>query len=176
VNRITPDHFLQSREKSKGSSNQNISRPPLDEFLKPESQEFIQEFDGMRIAAKDALRRVQAVFENTYNKSHYPISFEIGDQVMINVHSLKLPDVTQDKGVKVTRRFEGPFEVIDKLSDITYRLRIPHEYDIHPVLSIAHLEKYLPSPEEFGERNYLEPLREKQKTTEDRKLNLENRS
>ena len=72
---------------------------------------------------------------------------------MINVHSLKLPNVTQGKGIKMTKRFEGPFEIIDKLSDITYRLRIPHEYDIHPVLSIAHLEKYNSPPEEFGERN-----------------------
>ena len=71
------------------------------------------------------------------------------------------------KGVKTTRRFEGPFEVIDKLSDITYQLRIPHEYNIHPVLSIAHLEKYIPSLEEFGERKYLQPLREKQKITEE---------
>ena len=86
---------------------------------------------------------------------------------MINVHSLKFPDVTQGQGVKTTRRFEGPFEITDKLSDITYRLRIPHEYDIHPVLSIAHLEKYSPSPEEFGKRNTLEPLREKQKITEE---------
>ena len=89
---------------------------------------------------------------------------------MINIHSLKLPDVTKGKGVKTTRRFERPFEIIDKLSDITYRLRIPHEYDIHPVLSIAHLEKYIPSPEEFGERKYLQPLREKQKITEEFKI------
>ena len=144
-----------------------IPRPPLEEILKPEALEFINEFNGMRIAAKHALRKAQSVFENNYNKSHLPISFEIGDLVMINVHSLKLPDVTEGKGVKTTRRFEGPFEVIDKLSDITYRLRIPHEYDIHPVLSIAHLEKYVPSPEEFGERKYLQPLREKQKITEE---------
>ena len=135
--------------------------------MKPESLEFINEFNGMRIAAKDALRRAQAIFENSYNKSHYPISFEIGDQVMINVHSLRLPDVVEGKGVKTTRRFEGPFEIIDKLSDITYRLRIPHEYDIHPTLSIAHLEKYVPSPEEFGEQQQLEPLQEKQKATEE---------
>jgi hypothetical protein len=150
-----------------GENQQNISRPSLDEIMKPESEEFIHEFDGLRIAAKDALRRAQAVFENNYNKSHYPISFEIGDQVMINVHSLKLPDVTQGKGVKLTRRFEGPFEVIGKLSDITYRLRIPHEYDIHPVLSIAHLEKYTPTSGEFGERNSLEPLRKQQKVTQE---------
>jgi hypothetical protein len=78
-----------------------------------------------------------------------------------------IPEVTQGKGIKTTRRFEGPFEVTEKLSDITYRLRIPHEYDIHPVISIAHLEKYTQSPEEFGERKELEPLRRHQKTTEE---------
>ena len=148
-------------------NDQNISQPSLDDLSKSESKEFIEDFDGMRLIAKDALRRAQAVFENSYNKSHYPISFEIGDQVMINVHSLRLPNVTEGKGIKTTRRFEGPFEIIDKLSDITYRLRIPHEYDIHPVLSIAHLEKYISSPEEFGKRDKLEPLREKQKVTEE---------
>ena len=103
-----------------GENQSNIPRPSLGEIMKPDSKEFIDEFDGLRIAAKDALCKAQVIFENSYNKTHYPISFEIGDQVMINVHSLKLPDVTQGKGVKLTRRFEGPFKVINKLSDITY--------------------------------------------------------
>jgi hypothetical protein len=66
-----------------------ISRPSLDEVDKRFSKEFIEEFDGMRIAAKMLLRRAQATFEKAYNKS-LPISFEIGDQVMINIHSLQL--------------------------------------------------------------------------------------
>ena len=141
-----------------GENQSNIPRPSLDEIMKPDSKEFINKFDGLRITAKDTLRKAQAIFERSYNKTHYPISFKVGDQVMINVHSLKFPDVTQGKGVKLTRRFEGPFEVINKLSNITYQLRIPHKYDIHPVLSIAHLEKYTPSSNKFGERNSLEPL------------------
>ena len=52
------------------SNNQNISRPSLEDMMKPESKEFIEEFDGMRIAAKDALRRAQAIFESNYNNSH----------------------------------------------------------------------------------------------------------
>ena len=35
--------------------NQDINRPSIDEIMKPESKEFIQEFDGMQLAAKDAL-------------------------------------------------------------------------------------------------------------------------
>jgi len=63
------------------SNSQDIHRPSLEDMMKPESKEFIEEFDGMRIAAKDALRRAQAIFESNYNNSHYPISFEVGDQV-----------------------------------------------------------------------------------------------
>ena len=33
-----------------------------------------------------------------------------------------------------------------------------------------HLEKYTPSSDEFGERNSLEPLQEKQKTTQEYKI------
>ena len=57
-------------------ANQNTSiipQPPLNKILKPEALEFINEFDGMRIAAKDILRRAQSIFENNYNKSHLPM-------------------------------------------------------------------------------------------------------
>jgi hypothetical protein len=85
---------------------------------------------------------------------------------MINAHSLRIPDVVEGKGAKLTRRYEGPFEVTNKISDVTYCLRIPHTYDIHPVISIAHLEKFTPS-DEFGERTPLPPIREETKTTEE---------
>jgi len=49
-------------------------------------------------------------------------------------------------------KYDGPFEVIQKLSAVSYRLRMPESYGIHPILNIAHLEKYQPSPAEFGNR------------------------
>ena len=49
-------------------------------------------------------------------------------------------------------RINGPFEVIQKLSPVSYRLRMPESYGIHPILNIAHLEKYQPSSSEFGNR------------------------
>ena len=71
-----------------GENQQNIPRPSLDKIMKPDSKEFINEFDGLRITAKDALHKAQVIFENNYNKTHYPISFKVGDQVMINDYSL----------------------------------------------------------------------------------------
>ena len=128
--------------------------------------EFLEEMQGAWTAARDALQRAQSTFERAYNKNHIPITFEIRDQVMINLHSLRFPDAVEGKGAKLTRRYEGPFKIIDKLLDVTYRLRIPHTYDIHPVISIAHIEKFTPSTE-FGERTALPPLREETKSTQE---------
>ena len=143
----------------------NIPRPSL-ETTKPETAEFLEEFEGIRTMAKDALSQAQLHYEKSYNSSHLPLVFEVGDKVLVNVHSLRLPDVTEGKGAKLTRRFEGPFEITEKLSDITYRLNIPHTYDFHPVISIAHLEKYTSDPE-FGDREVPKPLREITKSTEE---------
>ena len=47
-------------------------------------------------------------------------------------------------------KYDGPFEIIQKLSAVSYWLRMPESYGIHPVLNIAHLEKYQPSPAKFS--------------------------
>ena len=49
-------------------------------------------------------------------------------------------------------KYDGPFEIMHKVSPVAYRLRLPASYGIHPVINIAHLELYNKSPSEFGER------------------------
>jgi hypothetical protein len=49
-------------------------------------------------------------------------------------------------------KYDGPFEIIRKLSPVTYQLRLPVSYGIHPILNIAHLETYYKSPPELGDR------------------------
>jgi len=43
-------------------------------------------------------------------------------------------------------KYDGPFEVMKKISPVSYHLRMPASYGIHPVLSITHLEKYQTPP------------------------------
>jgi hypothetical protein len=62
--------------------------------------------------------------------------------VMINPHSLSLLRSRKGKGKKLLMKYDGPFEVLQKVSDVTYRLKIPASYRIHPVVNIAHLEPY----------------------------------
>ena len=49
-------------------------------------------------------------------------------------------------------KFDGPFEVLEKLSPVTYQLRMPSSYSLHPVVNIAHLESYTPTNPSLGPR------------------------
>jgi deoxyuridine 5'-triphosphate nucleotidohydrolase len=119
----------------------SVERPNLYEFNAPDAKQFVEDISSVRLDAKDALKLAQSRFENSYNKNHIPITFEPGDQVLVNIHSLELPE-SKGKGSKFARRFDGPFEVTERVTPVAYRIRLPHSYGIHPVLSIAHLEPY----------------------------------
>ena len=47
-------------------------------------------------------------------------------------------------------KYDSPLELIQKLSLVSYQLRMPESYSIHPILNIAHLEKYQTTPSKFG--------------------------
>ena len=78
--------------------------------------------------------------------------FEEGDLVVINPHSLKLLRNEKGRGKKLSLKYDGPFQISSKLSPVTYHLRLPVSYGIHPIINIAHLEPYNTSPPELSDR------------------------
>jgi hypothetical protein len=121
-------------------------------FLRDSSVSFLESLQAARTRARDALTLAQNAFQNAYNKRRLDREFEVGDLVLINPHSLKMEGPWGGKGRKLAERFEGPFEVLEKYSPLTYRIRLPADYNIHPVINIAHLEPYHASPPKLGPR------------------------
>ncbi|KAF8875864.1 hypothetical protein CPB84DRAFT_1689434, partial [Gymnopilus junonius] len=46
------------------------------------------------------------------------------------------------------------------LSPVTYQLRLPVSYGMHPIINIVHLEKYTASPSNFGLHTTKAPMRD----------------
>jgi hypothetical protein len=95
--------------------------------------------------------------------------FEPGDQVLVNAHSLKLVE-TEGTGKKLVQRMIGPFEVMERINPLVYRLRLPDNYPMNPVLNMTHLRPYRPSPEQFGERTALPFTRDVTAATEENEV------
>lgn len=114
--------------------------------------DMVEQFEAERTRAKEALKLSQAYQQKHYNQGRLTSEFDEGDWVVLNPHTLELLKDVRGRGKKLLMKYDGPFEIIKKISPVTYQLRLPASYGIHPILNIAHLEKYSQSPPEFGER------------------------
>ena len=129
-----------------------LENHPSNEALDERALHMAEGFEAERRKARDALLLGQIFQRKAYNKDRLTWEFQEGDKVVINRKNLGLLSDGKGRGNKLLTKYEGPFEIIQKLSSVSYRLHMPASFGIHPILNIEHLEKYQESPVEFGER------------------------
>ena len=75
---------------------------------------------------------------------HRPLEFEVGDHVFLKV-MLKRGVVRFDKKGKLSSRFIGPFEILERVGTVAYRLALPPSMSsVHEVFHVSMLRRYPP--------------------------------
>ena len=75
-----------------------------------------------------------------------PLEFEVGDHVSLKVIP-KRGVVRFGKRGKLSPRFIGPFEILERIDTVAYRLALsPSMTGVHEVLHVSMLRKYTPDP------------------------------
>ena len=75
-----------------------------------------------------------------------PLEFEVGYHVFLKVMP-KIGVVRFDKPKKLLPRFIGPFEILERVGTIAYRLALPPSMSgVHEVFHVSMLRKYTPDP------------------------------
>jgi hypothetical protein len=77
--------------------------------------------------------------------------FKKDDQVWLDLKNLRLPYPTR----KLALKREGPFSIIEVISPLSYRLKLPTQWKIHPVFHAHLLTPYHETPTHGT--NYLRP-------------------
>ncbi|GJS27674.1 putative reverse transcriptase domain-containing protein [Tanacetum coccineum] len=72
-----------------------------------------------------------------------PLEFEVGNQVLLKVSPWKGVVRFGKKG-KLAPRYVGPFEILEMIGPIAYRLRLPEELSsVHDTFYVSNLKKCL---------------------------------
>lgn len=106
----------------------------------------VQDIRDHRDAARDAITKSADKQAYQYDKRRNMPRFKVGDEVLINPHSLELLE-SKGEAKKLVQRYIGPFEVTEIISPTSYRLRLPDTYPMHNVVNLEHLTKYTRSPD-----------------------------
>ncbi|KAA0036145.1 pol protein [Cucumis melo var. makuwa] len=85
--------------------------------------------------------------QNSYvDKRCKDLEFDVGDMVFLKVAPMKGVLRLEKKG-KLSPRFVGPFEILERIGSVAYRLSLPPSFSVvHDVIHVSMLRKYVVDP------------------------------
>ena len=95
---------------------------------------------------RQRLLTAQSQQKNYADVRRRPLEFEVGDHVFLKVMP-KRGVVRFGKRGKLSSRFIGPSEILERIGTVAYRLALPPSMSgVHEVLHFSMLRKYTPDP------------------------------
>jgi hypothetical protein len=83
-----------------------------------------------------------------YDRKYIPISFEIGEWVMLRLYRGYTVGSTLSR--KLSNQYAGPYTVLEKIGNLAYCLDFHPESCLYPVVLVAYLEKMPQSNDPYG--------------------------
>ena len=95
---------------------------------------------------RQRLLTAQSRQKSYVDRRRRPLEFEFGDHVFLKVMP-KRGVVRFDKRGKLSPRFIGPFEILERMGTVAYRLALPPSMSgVHEVFHVSMLRRYSPNP------------------------------
>lgn len=99
----------------------------------PAAEERIKQIDSTLTELRSTLKFSQETYSKFANQRRQPHCFKIGDNVFLNRKNIK----TTRPSLKLDDKFFGPFKIIEKINDVSFKLKLPKTLKIHPVFHVS---------------------------------------
>ena len=97
--------------------------------------------------ARAALHKAAKRMKKWADKKRRHVEFQEGDLVLVKLLPQQFKTLRRvHKGL--VRKYEGPFQVIERIGKVSYRLQLPPKLKIHPVFHVSLLKPFHEDPEE----------------------------
>ncbi|GKA70634.1 putative reverse transcriptase domain-containing protein [Tanacetum coccineum] len=96
---------------------------------------------------KERLKTAKSHQKSYGDKRRKPLEFQVGDRVLLKVSPWKGVVRFGKKG-KLAPRYVGPFEIVERVGPVAYRLKLPQELSyVHDTFHVSNLKKCLAEPD-----------------------------
>ncbi|GJX00439.1 putative reverse transcriptase domain-containing protein [Tanacetum coccineum] len=109
--------------------------------------ELVQETTEKIFQIKERLKMARSRQKSYTDKRRKPLEFKVGDRVLLKVSPWKGVVRFGKKG-KLAPRYVGPFEIVECVRPVAYRLKLPQELScVHDTFHVSNLKKCLAEPD-----------------------------
>ncbi|KAL5564595.1 hypothetical protein UlMin_027759 [Ulmus minor] len=92
------------------------------------------------------MKTAQSHQKSYADRRRRPLEFQVGDSIFLKVAPMKGVMRFGKKG-KLSPRYIRPFEILERIGKVTYRLALPPELSVvHNVFHVSMLRKYILDP------------------------------
>jgi len=107
--------------------------------------EWLSQREEVIMLLKQKLLKAQACMKNITDEHRRDHNFNIGDWVLVKLRPYKQTTVKGSTHSKLAKRFFEPFQIIERLGPVAYKLALPEDSRIHPVFRCSLLKPFIGS-------------------------------
>lgn len=124
-----------------GQSPKHFGVDSVDSCAHSDLKEWLAERQLMIQLVRQHLQRAQQKMKVQTDKKRTDYSFEVGEMVFVKLQPYVQQSVQHRSNHKLSFKFFGPYEIIQKIGKVAYKLKLPDHSSVHPVFHISQLKK-----------------------------------